>query len=245
MKRGIRGEWGRACLQLAHVAVRRDILTGTPAPQSPSDFVALLDYLWPNQARRILPASALHREPPVGAMELVNRAIGPLFVRTTKSELGLANPILRVEMLPLEGLQAEIYEAMRNRYRGIFGATRTERASLSKMGEVAMYLLEAAGNPALLAGAHAAPIAFRYPSLAVPKDSQLAVLVAQYHRHEIPAKFKRLAALIDANARLDRKTLVWSNFVGNLLSLEDILAPHHPALVYGGIPVQTARQWRE
>lgn len=237
MKRGIRGEWGRACLQLAHVAIRRDVLTGTPAPQSPSDFVALLDYLWPNQARRILPATALHREPPVGSMELVNRAIGPLFVRTTKSELGLAAPLLRVETLPLEGLQADIYEALRNRYRGLFEATSAERVSLAKMGEVAMYLLEAAGNPALLTGAHAAPIAFRYPSLSVPEGSRLAELVAQYHRHEIPAKFKRLAGVIDANARLQRKTLVWSNFVGNLLSLEDILAPHRPALVYGGIPI--------
>jgi SNF2 family DNA or RNA helicase len=241
MKRGMRGEWGRACLQLAHVAVRRDILTGTPAPQSPSDFVALLDYLWPNQARRILPATALHREPPAGSMELVNRAIGPLFARTTKSELGLTAPTLRVERLPLKGLQADIYEALRNRYRGMFAASRIDRSNLAKMGEVAMYLLEAAGNPALLTRARTAPIAFRYPSLAIPKNSQLAELVARYDRHEIPAKFKRLAAIVDRNSRLQRKTLVWSNFVGNLLSLEKILAPHQPALVYGGIPVADGR----
>lgn len=237
MKRGARGEWGRACLQLAQVAVRRDVLTGTPAPQSPSDLVALLDYLWPNQAMAILPATALHREPPVGSMELVNRAIGPLFVRTTKSELGLTAPILRVEMLPLEGLQAEIYEAMRTRYRGLVGTTRTERTSLAKMGEIAMYLLEAASNPGLLIGTHTAPITFRYPSLAIPEDSQLADLVAHYHQHEIPAKFRRLAALVEGNVRKRRKTLVWSNFVGNLRALEDILKPHHPALVYGGISV--------
>jgi hypothetical protein len=33
MKRGRNGEWGAACLDLAHLAVRRDLLTGTPAPQ--------------------------------------------------------------------------------------------------------------------------------------------------------------------------------------------------------------------
>jgi len=48
MKRGRRGEWGAACLDLAHLAVRRDILTGTPAPQHPRDFVALLDELYPD-----------------------------------------------------------------------------------------------------------------------------------------------------------------------------------------------------
>lgn len=88
MKRGQYGEWGRACLQLAHVAARRDILTGTPAPHSPRDFIALLDFLWPNQARRILPTIALHRDPLPGALQVVSDALAPLFVRTTKSELG-------------------------------------------------------------------------------------------------------------------------------------------------------------
>ncbi len=238
MKRGQAGEWGRACLQLAHLAVRRDILTGTPAPQSPRDFVALLDYLWPNQAHAILPATALHPDPPAGAMDLVNQALDPLFVRTTKSELGLRPPTLRVEPVALEGLQAEIYDALRNRYAGMFDLTRADRAMLAQMGEVTMYLLEAAGNPALLSGRSPdqGPIPFRYPSLAVPAGSGLAELIARYHRHEIPTKFKRLASMIDRNASLGRKTLVWSNFVGNLLALEQILAPHRPALVYGGIP---------
>ena len=50
MKRGRNGEWGAACLDLAQLARRRDILTGTPAPQHPSDFEALLNFLWPHQA---------------------------------------------------------------------------------------------------------------------------------------------------------------------------------------------------
>src|SRR5256885_10080525 len=37
MKKGWRGEWGRACLSLAYLAARRDVLTGTPAPNSPRD----------------------------------------------------------------------------------------------------------------------------------------------------------------------------------------------------------------
>ena len=50
MKRGRDGEWGTACLDLAFLADRRDILTGTPAPQHPADLRALLDFLWPGQA---------------------------------------------------------------------------------------------------------------------------------------------------------------------------------------------------
>lgn len=239
MKRGELGEWGRACLALAHVAERRDILTGTPAPHSPQDFVALLDFLWPNQARRILPATALHPEPPPGAIELVSEALEPLFVRTTKSELGLRAPKLHVELVPLEGLQLGIYDALRNRYAGMFDLSRADRTLLAQMGEVTMYLLEAATNPALLTGRtpDQGAIPFRYPSLAVPVGADLAVLVASYHRHEIPLKFKKLATIVEENARAGRKTLVWSNFVGNLLALERLLARHKPALVYGGIPI--------
>lgn len=238
MKRGQAGEWGRACLQLAHVAARRDILTGTPAPQSPRDFIALLDYLWPNQARAILPATALHPDPPIGSMELVSEALAPLFVRTTKSELGLRPPALRVELVELEGLQADIYDALRNRYAGMFDLTRADRTMLAQMGDVTMYLLEAATNPALLTGRSPdqGAIPFRYPSLAIPPGSSLAELIARYHRHEIPLKFKKLARMVDDNARLGRKTLVWSNFVGNLLTLERMLARYKPALVYGGVP---------
>lgn len=238
MKRGRDGEWGRACLQLAHVAERRDILTGTPAPQSARDFVALLDYLWPNQARAILPATALSTKPPTGTMSLVNESLKPLFVRTTKKELGLNDPILHVQPIQLDPIQGEIYDALRNRYSGMFNLSREDRTLFAQMGEVAMYLLEAATNPALLTGrmADQTNIAFRYPPLAIPPKSKLADLIMQYHHHEVPPKFRTLAVMIGENAAAGRKTLVWSNFVGNLLALERILSPHKPALVYGGIP---------
>ena len=238
MKRGQHGEWGRACLQLAHIAERRDILTGTPAPHSPRDFIALLDYLWPNQARMILPPTALHPDPPPGSMELVSDALDPLFVRTTKSELGLQAPVLHVELVELGGLQADIYDALRNRYAGMLDLSRQDRTMLAQMGEVTMYLLEAAGNPALLTGRtpDQGAIPFRYPSLAVPPGSRLAELIARYHRHEIPLKFKKLAVMVEENAAHARKTLVWSNFVGNLLALERLLARYKPALIYGGVP---------
>jgi SNF2 family DNA or RNA helicase len=238
MKRGQQGEWGRACLQLAHVAARRDILTGTPAPNSPQDFIALVEFLWPNQSRTILPATALHRDPPPGAMELVGEALAWMFVRTTKAELGLRPPTLHVELVRLEGLQAEIYDALRNRYAGMFDLSRPDRTVLAQMGDVTMYLLEAATNPALLAGRSPdqGAIPFRYPSLAIPPNSDLAELIARYHRHEIPLKFKKLARLVEQNAAQNRKTLIWSNFVGNLLALERLLARYRPALVYGGVP---------
>lgn len=238
MKRGWNGTFGSACLSIAFLATRRDILTGTPAPQSPQDLVALLDYLWPGQARRVLPASALTTPPPVDAGHLVAAAIAPLFVRTRKGELELDPPELRVVQVEPDGLQKEIYQALRDRYAGMMQVSMTDRASFARMGDIFMYLLEAATNPQLLSAGSGADdeIEFRHPPLDVPPGSKLWDLLQQYNQYETPAKFKQLAQMIADNADDGRKTLVWTNFVRNLQSLERMLAVHQPALIYGGIP---------
>lgn len=239
MKRGRAGEWGRTCLDLAHLATRRDILTGTPAPQHPSDFVALLDFLWPHQATRILPADARRPDPPPAVMHEVSARLGPLFVRTKKDELELDPPTRRVELVTMNPLQAEIYEALRTRMRHAAQANPRERAMFGQMGEVVMYLLEAATNPALLARAMAGsePSRIAWPSLTIPAGSTLAQRVLAYGVYEVPKKFEKLAAMVAHNAGAGRKTLVWSNFVGNLTELAgNVLAPYQPAVIHGAIP---------
>lgn len=242
MKRGWDGTFGSACLSIAFLAARRDILTGTPAPQSPQDLIALMDYLWPGQGRRVLPAEALVTPPPPDAGAQVAAAIAPLFVRTRKSELGLDQPIMRVVEVELDPLQAEIYHALRDRYAGAFEVNMADRATFAGMGDIVMYLLEAATNPQLLTAGSGADdaLSFRHPPLDVPPGSKLWDLLQQYNQYETPAKFRQLAEMIEANAAQGRKTLVWSNFVRNLQGLERMLAVHQPALIYGGIPSEFA-----
>lgn len=242
MKRGWDGTFGSACLSIAFLAARRDILTGTPAPQSPQDLVALMDYLWPGQGRKILPADVLVSPPPPDAGALVAEAIAPLFARTRKSELGLDQPTMRVVEVDLDPLQAEIYNALRDRYVGAFDVSMTDRANFANMGEIVMYLLEAATNPHLLtAGSSSDDVAtFRHPPLDVPPGSALWDLLQQYNQYETPAKFRQLAEMIEANASQGRKTLIWSNFVRNLQTLERMLAVYQPAIIYGGIPSEFA-----
>lgn len=236
MKRGRNGEWGSACLDLAHLAIRRDILTGTPAPQHPSDFEALMEFLWPHQSRRILPAGITIADPPPAVMADVSRRLKPLFARTNKDELGLDKPKLRVELVEMKPLQAEIYAALRSRY-GRAMLTMRDRTMFGDLGVVVMYLIEAATNPALLASAVGGTAASTvWPPVPIPEGSTLAEKVRSYSRFETPRKIETLVAMLAANVELGRKTLVWSNFVANLLELQRVLAPHHPALVYGGVP---------
>jgi SNF2 family DNA or RNA helicase len=238
MKRGRLGQWGTACLDLAYLAERRDVLTGTPAPQSPSDLEALLGFLWPNQALRILPPDALVPRPLTDAVVRTGAAIAPLFVRTTKSQLELPPVSWHVEQIPLSGIHSEIYAALQDQYRGSLQVTMQDRLRFTSMGRVTMYLLEAATNPALLpvGSSSSDPIEFQHPPLDIPSGSRLAELIADYGRYETPRKLIRVAEVVSANAAQGRKTLVWSNFVRNLEALHRMLRRLQPALVHGGIP---------
>ena len=239
MKRGRSGEWGTACLNLSHLAVRRDVLTGTPAPQHPRDFLALMEFLWPHQSTYIVP-DATAANPDDMAMHNISVRLSPLFVRTKKKELGLDEPHYMVQPVEMGPVQARIYSALRTKLRYAAVATEAERADLARLSEVVMYLLEAATNPALLSsaiavGAPQAPTA--WPSLPSPLDPTFAEDILSYPAHEVPSKFKAVASLVADNASRGRKTLVWSNFIGNLQILStEVLRPHAPAVIYGAIP---------
>lgn len=237
MKRGRDGEWGSRCLDLAHLATRRDILTGTPAPQHPSDFGSLMEFVWPHQSRRILPAETFQKEPSAQTLTTISNRLRPLFSRTSKDELGLKAPQIRAEVLEMKPLQQEIYEALRTKMRRALGSAR-ERSRIGDLGSVVMYLLEGATNPGLLAEALGGETPeLSWPAEPIPAGSALAEKILEYGRLETPRKFEKLAALVAANATQGRKTLVWSNFIGNLIELaERVLLPYHPALIYGAIP---------
>ncbi|MEU7923199.1 DEAD/DEAH box helicase [Micromonospora zamorensis] len=253
MKAGRVGQHGSACLDLAFSASRRDILTGTPAPQSAQDFVALYEFLWPGQSRRIIPGEALTTKPQPEALHAINRAIQPLFVRTTKRELELPPPTLRRVVVPLSGLQREIYSGLRDRYAGMLRVSMNDRVELARMGTIVMYLLEAASNPQLLAvGSRDLPGEFAHPPLPVEPGSRLWEMIVGYGRYETPPKFTRLREIVAQNAADPtgpRKTLVWSNFVSNLEGLKRWLADYQPAMIHGGVPsvttVPTAAVTRE
>lgn len=236
-KRGAAGEWGRALLSLAPFAARRDVLTGTPAPNQPRDLLAVLDIVWPGGiARRAVPPAILRNDPTDADMRMLNDVVAPLYVRTTKNELGLHDPRIVLDQVPMGELQAQIYDALLDRYAGSLDLDRRDAAMLAQMGEVTMYLLQAACSPRLLSANSDAARQYRYPSLAIPVGSRLAGLIDAYADHEVPAKLQRAFRIIDNNVRLGRKTLVWSNFPDNLLDLELMLAGLNPALIYGAIP---------
>ncbi|MEJ2855026.1 MULTISPECIES: DEAD/DEAH box helicase [unclassified Saccharothrix] len=240
VKRGNLGVHGRAVLDLAYAAERRDVLTGTPAPQSAFDLVALMRYLYPGQDRQILPASAYverdGREDHV--LRATSQAVARYFVRTPKSDLSLPPTEFRMLVEPMPPLQQAIYEALIGRYRGKLALDARARRKFDKLGRVLMYLLEAATNPALLiAGSESDDEeVFQHPPLEVKEGDPLADLLVRYREYEVPWKYERVQAIVADAAARGEKVIVWSTFVRNLRALAALLKEHQPAVVHGGVP---------
>ena len=244
VKRGADGVHGRAVLDLAYAAHRRDVLTGTPAPQGAYDLIALMRFLYPGQDTQILPASAYRERDGREAKVLTEtrQAISRYFVRTTKSKLGLPPTTFDVVRRPMGPIQHAIYEALLGRYRGGFALHPNNRRELDRIGRIVMYLLEAATNPMLLtAGSDEADdTEFQHPPLEVRGSEPLMDLLKSYHLHETPWKYTKLAEIISDAATRDEKVLVWSSFVRNLKTLSRYLKEYQPAMIHGGVPSEDA-----
>lgn len=240
IKRGSSGVHGRAVLDLAYVAARRDVLTGTPAPQGASDLVALVRFLYPGQDRSILPSraydEALGRDPDV--VRETGDAIRKYFVRTAKSQLGIPNPVWEVVMRPMGTVQAAIYDALLGRYRGSFLLPKESRRDFDRLGRIVMYLLEAATNPALLvAGSDVSDEeGFAHPPIELTGDESLAHLLEAYNAYEEPWKYAYVREAVASAAERGEKVLIWSTFVRNLKALSRDLSAYNPAVIHGGVP---------
>lgn len=215
-KAGLDGVRGRGARTVAERSARRLVLTGTPMPNTASDLAAVFDLAWPGQGRRLA----------TGDLAAVrDRA----FVRVTKEELDLPPLTTRVEVVEIDPPHRRLYDALAGRAadRWAVGA-----ADAAEIGRAVLRLIAAATNPASLLE----PIGpFAFP--ASESDAGLAAMLADPTAHVRPAKIIRTAQLVAANSAGDRKTLVWSSFVGNVAALRDALSEHSPAVITGATPV--------
>jgi len=240
VKRGEDGVHGRAVLDLSFAATRRDVLTGTPAPQGAYDLIAPIRFLYPGQDRQILPSGAyierMGRDSEV--LEETQIAIERLFVRTKKDDLGLPGTTMQVVRRPMGAVQQAIYSALIGTYGGILQLDDKDRHEMRRMGIIAMYLMEAATNPSLLlAGSDTNDIfSFKHPPAQLSGNEKIKELLQQYPNYEYPWKYEEVRKIVRAAAEEKKKVIVWSSFVRNLRILETELAEWKPAIVHGGIP---------
>ncbi|MGW0649981.1 DEAD/DEAH box helicase [Streptomyces umbrinus] len=226
MKLGSRGTYGAACMALGPHADRRLILTGTPAPNGSKDLENLLGFVWPGHGQQTVVRAVAG-----GDLRHASTVLRPLFTRTTKQELGLPPVDLGIRYVDMPPLHDEIYSSL------VGGMSNgVAREDLSALGKTALRLLMAATSPALLleGATKYEPLAYQLPPLEIPPGGSLYSKLQNLPDHELSPKYKEAVAIIAENAKVGRKTLVWTTFVRSLTTLERMLEKFSPAAVFGG-----------
>jgi SNF2 family DNA or RNA helicase len=216
----------RACKKLAQRAKRVELLTGTPMPQSYNDLKNLLQLSWNG-----LPASYLTED------RITSLRPGRIFVRTTKSELNLPEVNFEEVAVQPSNIQMQIYSALKRSYIGTLNLSHANQEMLGKRGGAVMSMIAACTNPGLLAGREieSAYLGFNWPPVEVTENTDLMDAIHNYVSYEIPPKYEWVIKFIKRSSQERKKTIVWSNLVGNLTALHKFLGEFNPAIVHGGL----------
>ena len=219
-------------IKLADLAKRRDILSGTPMPQSYLDLEPQFDFLWPGE--KVIPQN-MNTKDEEAVTTVVNKAIEDLYARTTKKELGLKDPIIEYKIFPMGSIQSELYRLFKSETaRIIAGIDKQNLYNFRRIGRSVVKLLQAATNPMLLTSKDE----YFEETLPTPINREFWELLDEFQKYEKPVKIeylkKRIPEILNSNP--NNKILIWSYFVRNILILEKLFKNYNPVTIYGGIP---------
>jgi SNF2 family DNA or RNA helicase len=220
----------RQIVKLADISTRRDILSGTPMPQSVADLAPQFDFLWSQDV--VGEFTDKYDEQQVSN---VNRKIKKYFARTTKKELGLKEPVIKYEYVQMGPVQEELYKLLRSEAaRLTFGLDQNTKEYYRQIGKSTVGLLQASTNPMLLGTNDE----YFQESLPMPEGSKMWQLLSDFAKYEKAAKIEFLKNRVREILSKDNsnKIVVWSYFVRNVKLLEKIFSDYSPVSIYGAIP---------
>ena len=205
MKRGQDGVHGAAILGLSHLAKRKLILSGTPMPNSPLDLVPQFTFLYPEFSTK--PEDVVER-------------LRPVFVRTTKKELGLEPPQRILHKVAMSDAQARLYEVLASdTARHLAGLDVRDRLKFRHFARCVQHMLQAASNPALL----------------VSSDLSNNPILMDAISEGVSNKLQTASSLTRAWVKKGHKVLIWSSFVKTIEHLAGLLADIGAEYIHGGV----------
>ncbi|MDX8458390.1 DEAD/DEAH box helicase [Mesorhizobium humile] len=216
MKAGLASQRGAFLLSAATLPVRRDILSGTPMPQAASDLASQLGFLWPGHGYDL---SIQRGQAP-------RDVLGNLYVRTTKTELGLP-PAERhfydVEMAPG---QLALYSVVRSealrQFTKVVSSGRIGQEFIKARKSV-MRLLQLSVNPSLAV-------------TGMSNDGNISSgIVDQVLEEGTSAKILAVADHARRLASEGYKTVIWTIFTDTIRELVTTLADLNPVFIHGGV----------
>lgn len=229
------GTWAPALIEVGAYATRRMILTGTPAPNSATDFWSQMTFLWPNPpvlgSRDQFKAQVKRDD--VETLSEIREQLFPFYWRIRKRDLRLPVPKFRSIKLELRPYQQAIYRVLAAKVLADVVKAPTERSKLRMWRTARMVrLLQTASNPALLTQYS---VEFQVPPLTA---AGLAVdeLIREYHQFETPVKIDFSVKLAKELLKKKHKVLIWTAFIHNIRTLQHALREFQPRIIYGDVP---------
>ena len=215
VKGGTTVKRGIVLLNAASLPVRRDILSGTPMPQSPNDLRSQLDFLWPGAGLGLRIATGT---PP-------REVIANLYVRTTKRELDLPPVTRKFVQVGMSRGQSALYAVVRSEaLRDLSSLKSGSGVDVVKARRSVMRLLQLSSNPMLA-------------STAMLNDAPHvdSGIIQQVFDDGPSPKMLAVRDLARKLAGEGRKTVIWSIFVGTIQQMSYMLADLNPAVIYGAV----------
>lgn len=196
-----------AILEMAHLPKRKLIMSGTPMPQSPKDMVSQFSFLYPTKD--------------VTDTTVID-LIQPIFVRTTKGQLGIPKLDHRVVQVPMTQLQREIYKTLKSEVRRQLNPVLSDssRYELRRIGKCVMKVMEFVSNPSLLSN-----------DMDYAFDRRVGALLLESDGPKIDYVCRRARQL----AAEGKKVLIWSSFVQNVELITLRLSDLGAEFIHGGV----------
>lgn len=196
-----------AILEMAHLPKRKLIMSGTPMPQSPKDLISQFRFLYPTKDV---------------TETTVTDLIQPIFVRTTKGQLGIPKLEHKVVQVPMTQLQREIYKTLKSEICRQLNPVLSDssRYELRRIGKCVMKVMEFVSNPALLSNDMNYAFDRRVGALLLASDGPKIDYVCRRAR-ELAAEGK--------------KVLIWSSFVRNVELIALRLSDLGAEFIHGGV----------
>lgn len=216
MKAGFGSQRGSLLLNIAPLPIRRDILTGTPMPQQPSDIQSQLDFLWPGAGLGLQ----------ISRGNAPRQVLGELYVRTTKQDLGLPKPHRHFLPVSMAEGQMALYGIVKSEFlRQVSTLGLDGRFDAPAAKRSVMRLLQLSANPILALRSIADD--------ALHMDSGILEKVIA----EGPStKMRAVADHARQLASEGRKSVIWTIFTDTIHQMEILLADLNPVSLYGAVP---------
>jgi SNF2 family DNA or RNA helicase len=213
----------KAIHAIAPLAKRRFIITGTPIANSPHDIWAQIYFLDGGStlgstleqfSERFRVQARPHKEAIIdeAALTDLRKSLASFSMRRTKKAvLELPEKIYQTHEVSLEEKQRQMYDGLRKQLYLEITTLDGEQVvdDAENILKRMLRLVEIASNPKLFDAAYSG----------------------------VPAKFKTMDTLVNEIIARGEKTLIWSNFVGNIRLLRQRYDHHGASMIFGDVPV--------